>query len=67
MILIGVTYRNMSEGLFIGAEMTQRLCLTKSQPQRGDNPQMLGTGIILQSLQEDQHDGDFTFQVTQFF
>ena len=39
MILIGVTYRNMSEGLFIGAEVSDSKgsYITKSHLSEGDS------------------------------
>ena len=40
---IGVTYRNMSEGLLTGAEMTQRQLHRQSLPSIGDSSQKLGT------------------------
>ena len=40
---IGVTYRNMGEGLVTGAEMTQKLLHRQSLPSMGDRSQNLGT------------------------
>ena len=40
---IGVTYRNMGEGLVTGAEMTQRQLHCQSLPSVGDSSQKLGT------------------------
>ena len=40
---IGVTYRNMSEGLLTGAEMTQRQLHCQSLSSIGDSSQKLGT------------------------
>ena len=39
---IGVTYRNMGEGLLTGAEMTQRQLHRQSLPSVGDSSQKLG-------------------------
>ena len=51
MSFIGVTYKNIGEGLLTGAEMTQRQLHHQSQPENSDSSQKLGTWKTLHSLQ----------------
>jgi hypothetical protein len=37
MSFIGVTYRNMGEGLFTGTDVIQDNCITKAQHSMGDS------------------------------
>lgn len=42
MSFIGVTQKNMEEGLLTGAEMTIDSCITTAQPSMEDSSQKLG-------------------------
>lgn len=51
MTFIGVAYRNMTEGLLTGTEMSQSSLITKAYSSMGDCSQKLGTCTILHKLQ----------------
>lgn len=66
LVLFGVTYVSVGEGLLTGVEWLTDSCITLAHPSAGDSSHTLGTWSPAQSLEVVHQVGECPLQATLF-